>query len=436
MQMSMDIDKEVQVRAIQTAESMAIQDLLSDQAGLNFREQIYQMITEEDEDLRSASATFIKASYIDLDLEPEYKKLSKKFGKSVPARDVYMLKGIVELLNVVAAQCDDMHYIMDSLMQECEFLHDLGLMCDVMMEEEGEDTLDDEQRATLGKILLGVVATLSERAEPDESGQRLGKKKNPNVEKCRQATLVLGEKLPNMLKYFSANPAALTALVGTIEHMNLDAFNAKDSSSKQIAEAIVDFVKKDVDQELLESCAIALEHFSSHDYAARPTVEALVKNLFKSLATDLKKVAEAFEKKSKITAAHTYTLKRLMLLAGHCDVFKSEQSIRTYVVKMLTAIAEEESAVPPDIAAQTILLVSQCLVWSVQTSSFDDRVNETKEQLVGCCNALFERSDLSPHLRAQASAALADCQHIFGRFSKEVLPCCRPRSFLSTSRPR
>jgi len=195
-------------------------------------------------------------------------------------------------------------------------------------------------------------------------------------------------------------------------------------------------VKKDVDQELLESCAIALEHFSSHDYAARPTVEALVKNLFKSLATDLKKVAEAFEKKSKITAAHTYTLKRLMLLAGHCDVFKSEQSIRTYVVKMLTAIAEEESAVPPDIAAQTILLVSQCLVWSVQTSSFDDRVNETKEQLVGCCNALFERSDLSPHLRAQASAALADCQHIFGRFSKEVLPCCRPRSFLSTSRPR
>ena len=99
MQMRMDIDKEVQVRAIQTAESMAIQDLLSDQAGLNFREQIYQMITEEDEDLRSASATFIKASYIDLDLEPEYKKLSKKFGKSVPARDVYMLKGIVELLS-------------------------------------------------------------------------------------------------------------------------------------------------------------------------------------------------------------------------------------------------------------------------------------------------------------------------------------------------
>ena len=29
---------------------------------------------------------------------------------------------------------------------------------------------------------------------------------------------------------------------------------------------------------------------------------------------------------------------------------------------------------------------------------------------------------------AQASAALADCQQIFGRFSKEVLPCCHPRS--------
>ena len=196
---------------------------------------------------------------------------------------------------------------------------------------------------------------------------------------------------------------------------------------KQIAEAIVDFLKKDVDEDLLKSCAIALEHFSSHDYAARPTVEALVKNLFKSLASDLKKVAEAFEKKSKITAAHTYTLKRLMLLAGHCNVFKSEQSIRTYVAQMLVAI-EKDITVPPEIAAQTILLVSQYLVWSVQASSSDDRVNETKEQLVGCCNTLFERSDLSPHLRAQASAALADCQQIFGRFSKEVLPCCHPRS--------
>jgi hypothetical protein len=431
LQMSLDIDKDVQVGAIVTAQSMAKKDLLSDDDGLEYREKIYAMITEDDPDLRSAAASFIHEVYIECDLQPEYDKLNKKSGKSVPKRDVYMLKGIVELLNVVAAQCDDMHHIIESLLQECDFLNEVGMMCDVMMEEEGEDCLDDEQKTTLGRMIWGVVATLSENAEPDESGQRLGKKKNPAVEKCRQTTLVLGEKLPNMLRYFSANPTALIALVGTLEHIMLDAFNAKDSSSKQIAEALIDITKKGVDEDLLMSCAIALEHFSGSTYAARPTVEALVKNLFKSLATDLKKVAEAFEKKAKLTTVHTYTLKRLVVLSGRCDVFKSEQSIRTDAVKMLAAIADEDSSIPPEIACQAILLVSQYLGWSVLTPASDDRVNETKEQLVGCCHALFDRSDLEPHLRAQANAALADCQQLFGRNAQEVLPSCCPSAFLS-----
>ena len=426
MQMSLDVDKEVQVRAIETARTMGVHGLLSDdEEGHAHREIIYKMISEEDHDIRASAASFIKSIYIDLDLDPEYQKVKKKDGKNAPNRVMYMLKGVVELLNVVAV-CDDMQFIMEALMRECDFLDDLNMMCDVMMEEpvgvdeDDADCLDDEQKATLAKMLLGVMATLSEQAETDESGHRLAKKKNPLVEKCKKATLVLGDRMADMIKFFSSNNAVLIPLISTLEHFMLSAFNAKDASIKDIADALVDVTKKALDAELLEACALALEHFTSCSYAARPTVEALIKNLFKTIAADLKKVSEAFMKRSKLLPAHNYSLRRMTILGGSCNIFKSEQSVRASSVDMLEVVSDEDSKLDPSSSCQAILIVSHYLAWSVEDLSMDDRVNETKEQLVGCCKQLLEHSSLDPQLRLQANAALADCQQLFGRNQKNL----------------
>jgi len=422
--MSYDIDKDVQIRAIETAKTMAQHDLLSDEPGLNYREEIYKMIAEADADIRRVAANFISAIYIELDLNGEYVKTKKTAGKNAAKRDVYMTKGIVELLNVVSAGVDDLHLIMEPLLQELPFLEDLTMLCEVMLEEDGEDRLDEEQKVTLGKMIQGVMATFSDWAEADDSGHRTKKKDTTGSSKGKKATLILGENLRKLMKFFAADVAALIPLVGSLEHFQLDAFNAKDSTLKDIAETLVDITEKANDDKLLENCAIAIEHLSSANYSAKPAVEATIKNLIKTTAADFKKVYEAIEKGSKLSSVHTLTLRRMMFLAGRFDVFKVDQSIRTHAVKMLEVVSTEKSPMSAESACHAMMIVHCYIAWRLENNQHGDgieRIFEAKEELLSCCKALFERgNNVDPLLRVQASACVADCQHLLGSNLNEV----------------
>ena len=61
-----------------------------------------------------------------------------------------------------------------------------------------------------------------------------------------------------------------------------------------------------------------------------------------------------------------------------------------------------------------------------------EQLHETKRQ--GRQTKKWEKKEIafSPHLRAQANAALADCQQLLGRNAQEVLPSCCPSAFLSS----
>lgn len=422
--MSLDVDKEVQIRAIETAKAMGVQGLLNDEDGVNFRETVYKMITEEDPDIRMAAADFIRSIYIDIDLAAEYSKSKKEQGKRAPNRDVYMAKGMVELFNVVADEIQDLHPVMEPLMQECDFLKDLGMLCDVMMQEDEEDCLDEEQKATLGRMILGVMATLSDLDEKDDSGHRTKKKNNPAHSNCKNATLLLGDKLPAMVRHFAADVSALTPLIGCLEHFMLEAFNAKDSSLKDLVEALVEITKKANDEELLIKCAIALEHFETEDFSAKSAVQANVKNLFKTMAADLKKVAEAFDKGSKLTTVQALALHRMVIVSGNCNVFKAEQTIRTSAVKMLMGVTNADSAVGIDSQCHALTIVLQYLTWSVlDGTDGPERMIEAKEELMSCCKAIFERGEEASNLlRVQAHACVADLHHILGCHLTEVSP--------------
>jgi hypothetical protein len=138
------------------------------------------------------------------------------------------------------------------------------------------------------------------------------------------------------------------------------------------------------------------------------------------MAADFKKVADVFEKGSKPSTVQITAVRRMMVLSGHCDVFKSEHSIRTSAVKMLEPVANEDSPLAPETACHAMMIVSSYLSWRAKAHA-DDSVYETKEELVTCCKALFERgSDVKPQLRAQATACMADCQQLFGRHLTEV----------------
>ena len=417
--MSYDVDKDVQLRAIETAKTMGQNGLLDNDLGHTFCEKIYKMVTEDDPDVRRAAASFVQCMYLDVDLATEYKQVAKKMGRNAPNRSIYMIKGIVELLNVVAAGFADLHPVMEPLVAEFEPLGDLDMLCTIMLEEESEDCLDEEQKATLGKMILGVVASTSELCEADESGLRMTKNKKPPGA-VKKATLLLGEKLPKMMQHFAADSTSLTSLVGTLEHFQLDAFNAKDSTLQDIAKALVEITRTANEADLLQECAIALEHFSTANYPSKPAVEALIKNLFKTMAADFKKVADVLEKGSKPSTVQITAVRRMMVLSGHCDVFKSEHSIRTSAVKMLEPVANDDSPLAPETACHAMMIVSSYLSWRAKAHA-DDSVYETKEELVTCCKALFERGiAVKPQLRAQATACMADCQQLFGRHLTEV----------------
>jgi len=422
LEMSLDIHKDVQIRAIETSKTMCQQRLFDDEAGQDKVGDIFKLITEDDADIRRAAADFIKAVYVDIELEEDYNKDKKKNGK----REIYMARGLAEMLDKNTEGLDDLHLVMDALSSaECDFLDDLDLLCDLMLEEDGEECLDEEQKATVGRMIQGYMATVSALDEKDESGHRMKKKNSPAHARCRDATLLLGDRLPSMVKHFAADVAALKPLIGCLEHFMLEAFNAKDSTLKDIAEVLVDITKKANDYSLLETCAIALEHFETEDFSAKSAVEALIKNLFKAMAGDLKKVAEAVEKNTKLTTVQELVLLRMVLMAGRCNVFKTEQSIRTHAVKMLEFVGRADTCMKPESASYALMLVNFYLSWYV-CGSMDapEKAIEAKEELMGCCKALFERGNQVPaSLRVQAIISVADLHQVLGRNLTEV--CCR-----------
>ena len=427
LQMILDVDKHVQITAMSTALSMAQQDMLADDAGLKLRENVYSMITEEDADVRAAAAEFIVEIYIKSDIEVEWKKQQKreKNTSTASSRKLYLIKGMVELLHVVAHECEDLAHVMAPLLTTmstmknyADILDDVDMLCEIMLEEEGDDCLEMDQKATLGRMILGVLATKSDLAEqPDESQLRTQSKKGHEAEKHTEATLTVGNKMPKLLSLFKADVAALTPLVGCLEHFALGAFNAKHSTIKEIAEALADITRKASDENLLAACAVALAHFADAAYASKDAVQAIIKNLVKTLAADLKKVADAFCGKSQLKPLQALALRRMMSLSDHFDVFKFDPNVTRDAVRMLGPLAEEDCSIAAESKSHAMVITSHYLAWAVlNRHDTVDKVTEAKEELVDCCRNLLASGDgLHPQLRAQAAAALADCFHILGK---------------------
>ena len=122
--------------------------MLADDAGLKLRENVYSMITEEDADVRAAAAEFIVEIYIKSDIEVEWKKQQKreKNTSTASSRKLYLIKGMVELLHVVAHECEDLAHVMAPLLTTmstmknyADILDDVDMLCEIMLEEEGDD---------------------------------------------------------------------------------------------------------------------------------------------------------------------------------------------------------------------------------------------------------------------------------------------------------
>ena len=136
---------------------------------------------------------------------------------------------MVELLHVVAHECEDLAHVMAPLLTTmstmknyADILDDVDMLCEIMLEEEGDDCLEMDQKATLGRMILGVLATKSDLAEqPDESQLRTQSKKGHEAEKHTEATLTVGNKMPKLLSLFKADVAALTPLVGCLSTLRL-----------------------------------------------------------------------------------------------------------------------------------------------------------------------------------------------------------------------
>jgi len=417
LQMRLDKDKGVSVLAIQTAVSMAQKELLDAEQ----IEEMYAMIMESDLDIRHAAANFIQSTYVEQDLEKAFEQACKKSKKNIN-KDVFLLKGMVELLNAVAGDFEELQPMIDALLPHMEYLQDFGLLCEVLAEDDsGDDTLNSSCKATLANMIVGAFTMVSAQDSVSDGALRVGKaKKASNTSQaCKTACLTLAQHLPILLRKFAADATTLVPLVEVMQRLVLSAFSAQDKALKEIADQLADITRKAQDITLLKCCAGALSNLVDSDYPGKKMAMGRLNSLYDFVAKELKKAAETCNKGQKLNAVNAVSIRRAGVLSGHIDIFKHEPSIKDHVLALLGKLADDSASLfPPECGSFLLNTALAYLMWRMESGEPDI------PDLVEARGALLEHSDeimrsSNGHplpLRIKAMVTVADAAQIFGRY--------------------
>lgn len=417
LQMRLDKDKSVSVTAVETALSMAQKELLDAEQ----IEEMYAMITESDLDIRHAAAGFIQSTYVEQDLEKAFDQASKKSKKAIN-KEVFLLKGMVELLNAVAGDFEELQPMVDALLPHMEYLQDFALLCDVLAEDDsGDDTLNTSCKTTLANMILGSFTMVSGHDSVDDGTQRQGKAKKATSSSaaCKAACLTLAQRMPGLLRKFATDPKTLTPLIEILQRLVLTFFSSNDKTLKEIADLLVDVTRKAQEATLLKACAGALANFADTDYSSKSAVKGKLNSLYDSLAKELKKASEACTKGQKLNAVMVLSVRRVCILSGYLDVFAQEPLIKDHAMSMLGKLAEDANLFSSECGCLLLNMGLAFLIWRMESGDEPDipDIVEARGALLEHSDEIMRSSNGHPMpIRVQAMVTVADAAHLFGRY--------------------